>query len=102
VKPQHRYKISIRLNEYRQERTLRGRLRITTDDPESPVREMRVYAQFGGPKNPRVTGAAAKPTKGKTIPAVRKNNGGKPVKQGGNTKPGSGIKPKTNNSGSKG
>ncbi|MEM7260769.1 MAG: DUF1573 domain-containing protein, partial [Planctomycetota bacterium] len=58
VKPEQRYRITIKLNEYQSERTVRGRLRITTDDPETPVREMRVYAQFGDPARPGgVTGA---------------------------------------------
>ncbi len=104
VKPEHRYRISIRLNEYRQERTLRGRLRITTDDPETPVREMRVYAQFGGTTNPRVTGAGANNGKAKPVPAIGKGKAGtnrrvtpvggqkqiKPTKNGNNN---SNVKP---------
>ncbi len=76
VQAGQRYIISIFVNEFRIEPSLRGRIQITTDDPEMPVRELRLYAQFGDvPQKPAVT------------PGVRPGNPAA-IQQGNLTKPG--------------
>ena len=42
-----RYGVTVFVRESREEPSIRGRLRITTDDPQVPERELRLYAQFG-------------------------------------------------------
>ena len=72
VKQGERYRISVFVREYRTEPSIRGRLRILTDDPNSPEKEVRLYAQFGEvPKRP----TARKPGEKVRIPDPRKRGG---------------------------
>ncbi|MFN0060223.1 MAG: DUF1573 domain-containing protein [Planctomycetota bacterium] len=70
VKEGFRYKVTVRLNEYRAENALSGRVLIHTDDPDSPEKTVKLHAQFD---------AAARAAGG--TPA------GTPAASGGNVQP---------------
>ena len=60
VKEGERYVVTVFVREYREEPSIRGRLRIVTDDPNAPDKEVRLYAQFGdvATKPPRRVGSS--------------------------------------------
>lgn len=71
VKQGERYRVSVFVREYRPEPSVRGRLRILTDDPNSPEKEIRLYAQFGEvPK--RANPTPRKPGQKVRVPDPRK------------------------------
>ena len=75
IKPGERYVISIEVTEPRQERSIRGQLKITTDHPDMPQVAARIYAQFGTAAplptpRPRPTTSPVKPAKGVLTPKV--------------------------------
>lgn len=73
LQPGHRYKISVRVKKYDEtQRMARGRLRIHTDDPENPTRELAVYAQFGNTPARRATPPRTKERSGNTNQNVPK------------------------------
>jgi len=47
VQEGQRYVVSVLVNQYRTEPSVRGTLKVITDDPKKPEREIRLYAQFG-------------------------------------------------------
>jgi len=67
VKAGGRYVVSVFLNEHQDEPSVRGRLRILTDDEKSPEKIVRVYAQFGVAARPgaTVTPGTTRPPAGK-------------------------------------
>lgn len=52
-----RYRVTIRVNQYSDQPTVRGTVVVHTDNPESPTQEIRLFAQFGDVPAP----AAARP-----------------------------------------
>lgn len=47
IQPGQRYVVSVEVTEQRQERSIRGQLKIKTDHPDMPEVAARIYAQFG-------------------------------------------------------
>lgn len=79
VKEGERYVVSIFVHEYRTEPSIRGRLKILTDDAETPEKEVRLYAQFGAmPQRPQ-------PTAGQPVPRTRPGAGSVQKRAGAST-----------------
>jgi hypothetical protein len=65
MKEGERYQIDVRVLEYGTDPTVRGRLRIVTDDPRAPDKEVRLFAQFGDPGQPAAGGSTTRPGAGR-------------------------------------
>ncbi len=82
VKEGERYVVTVFVREYREEPSIRGRLRIVTDDPKAPEKEVRLYAQFGD--------VARKPNARTLKPGLKP---GAAVRPGASLKPGQSARP---------
>lgn len=52
ITPGERYRVTVNLLKYMDLPNVRGKLRIMTDDPKSPVQEINLFAQFGAIQQP--------------------------------------------------
>jgi hypothetical protein len=93
VKEGERYQLDVSVLQYSDVPTVRGQIKITTDDPKSPEKVIRLYAQFGGdlvPPRPGVVPGGPS--------AIRPGNPGAPAPRkqepGTGAKPGMGVAPK--------
>ncbi|MGE3166722.1 MAG: hypothetical protein AB7O52_17605 [Planctomycetota bacterium] len=61
VTPGERYRVTVNLLKYLDVPNVRGKLRVHTDDPKSPVQEVNLFAQFGAPQMPAGRQGEVKP-----------------------------------------
>jgi len=95
IKEGQRYVVSVFVREYRSEPSIRGRMKIYTDDPEVGEREIRLYAQFGDVPQRATPRGAQKPNSRGVTPAAGGRRPASPQK-----KPGLGTSPKGSKPGS--
>ena len=68
VKAGERYRVSVLVDSYRIEPSIRARLRILTDNPQSPEKELRLYAQFGQVARPGAASTVKEPRRKVLVP----------------------------------